>query len=276
MKLYTFDAFTQRPFAGNPAAIVPLTTPLPEPLLQNLAAEMNLAETAYVWPEADGKLRLRWFTPAAEVKLCGHATLATAAALHRYGGAGLVPGQGFFAFETLSGALTTELLPDGRWQLDFPQRQTWDALNPPADLAETLGCMPLWVGETDQDGFLLLNAQDLRHLKPDFGRMNKWDWRGVMVTAQSDDPAYHCLTRCFYPKLTIDEDPVTGSAHCAVAPYWGAKLGLTDLLGYQASARGGEVGLGLRGDRVLLQGYAVPVLRAEVAIPADYAFEGFS
>lgn len=243
------DAFTDEAFRGNPAAVCLLDAPAPEGWMQQVAAEMNLSETAFLVPRGDVSHDLRWFTPAAEVALCGHATLAAA---HHLGGAG--------TFHTLSGVLTCTPVGDGWIEMDFP------AL--PAVAVATDGALSRALGTTEVYGvhrsqFDLLvelgSAGDVRGLRPDVRALGALDARAVIVTAPGDRPGLDCVSRVFAPNVGVDEDPVTGSAHCALAPFWASRLGRTSLVGEQASARGGTVRMTLAGDRVRLGGRAVTV-----------------
>jgi PhzF family phenazine biosynthesis protein len=261
--IYVVDAFTDRPFAGNPAGVCPLDAPRPDDWMQAVAAEMNHAETAFTIPEGAG-WRLRWFTPAVEVDLCGHATLATAHVLWETGRYPLGTAIRFF---TRSGVLTAT--PDGDGiALDFPALPTEPA-PPPTGLADALGADPVAVFSTRMDYLCeLADEATLRRLDPDFGKLRSVKTRGLIVTARPADPAagYDFVSRFFAPAVGIAEDPVTGSAHCALGPYWAAKLGKADLVGYQASRRGGVVRVGVRGDRVRLAGRAVTALRGELTV----------
>jgi len=250
------DAFTDRPFAGNPAAVCLLPTPADAPWMLDVAREMNLAETAFLVPQADG-FDLRWFTPAVEIDLCGHATLASAHVLWEDGH--LKPGTQA-RFHTRSGLLTADRRGD--WiELDFPATRAEPAAAPPG-LTAALGVTPRFVGRSRFDYLLEVDGEDVvRGCKPDFGALARVDARGVIVTSRAAASSYDFVSRFFAPRVGVDEDPVTGSAHCALAPYWTAKLGRPELVGYQASARGGTVRVRLRDDRVILGGQAVTVLR---------------
>jgi PhzF family phenazine biosynthesis protein len=254
------DAFTDRPFAGNPAGVCLLAAARDEAWMQAVAAEMNLAETAFLVPRADGSWDLRWFTPVAEVDLCGHATLASAHVLWEQE----IPARSL-QFHTRSGVLTCTLGGPGI-EMDFPAEPAV-AAEAPAGLLEALGvAAPRFVGRNRMDW--LVEAADeaaVLALAPDFGRLRALDARGVVVTARADAGA-SCdfVSRCFFPPVGIDEDPVTGSAHCALAPYWAERLGRDALVGRQASARGGVVHVRTSGARVVLGGTAVTVLRGEL------------
>jgi PhzF family phenazine biosynthesis protein len=255
------DAFTNRPFAGNPAAVCVLPTPADPVWMQNVAREMNLAETAFLVRQADG-YDLRWFTPAVEVDLCGHATLASAHVLWEEGH---LPAGTQARFHTKSGVLTADRR--GEWiELDFPATAA-PAAAPPAGLIEALGAKPRFVGRSRFDYLIELDSEaTVRGLVPDLGALASVKARGVIVTSATEESSpYDFVSRFFAPQSGVPEDPVTGSAHCALAPYWAAKLGRTDLVAYQASARGGELMLRLQGDRVILGGQAVTVLRGELA-----------
>ncbi len=255
------DAFTNHPFSGNPAAVCVLREPRDEQWMQNVAREMNLSETAFVVPHEDA-FHLRWFTPAVEVALCGHATLASAHVLWQEGY--LKPGTQA-RFDSLSGRLLAD--QRGEWiELDFPaKRET--AAQPPSNLADALGVTPRYVGRNDFDYLVEIeSAAQLRSLSPDHALLRRLPVRGVIVTSRSDSPEYDFLSRFFAPGSGIDEDPVTGSAHCCLAPYWSRILEKTEMTGYQASPRGGVVRVRLSGDRVLLGGQAVTVLRGELPV----------
>lgn len=258
--LFIVDAFADRPFSGNPAAVCLLDGPRPAGWMQQVAAEMNLSETAFLHPELEGPagcLRLRWFTPLAEVDLCGHATLASATALLA---AGEVPPGRPIEFQTRSGLLTATPAGDG-FELDFPALHT-HVCEPPPGLSESLDLGFTFVGHYGLD--YLCETDDeaaLRAARPDFRHLAKVETRGVVVTCRSSDPAYDFVSRFFAPAVGVDEDPVTGSAHCALAPYWFHQLGRRDLVGYQASRRGGVVRVSYHEPRVKLSGKAVIVVR---------------
>ncbi|WP_417738494.1 PhzF family phenazine biosynthesis protein [Rosistilla oblonga] len=259
IRIVQIDAFTDRPFAGNPAAVCLLEQPREVDWMQAVAAEMNLSETAFVRP-IDVGYELRWFTPQVEVDLCGHATLAAAHAL--WTEAGISPNE-TLRFQTRSGQLTARR--DGALiQLDFPATPA-KPCDPPAGLIEALPVDPVFVGETKFDTLVVIESEaQLRSLQPDFARLAKIPTRGVIVTCRSESPEFDFLSRFFGPAAGIDEDPVTGSAHCCLAPYWGPQLGKTEMTGYQASSRGGVVKTQIAGDRILLSGAAVTVLRGEL------------
>lgn len=254
------DAFTDRPFAGNPAAVCILPAAADARWMQDVAREMNLSETAFLVRQGDD-FNLRWFTPAVEIDLCGHATLASA---HVLWSDGLLPQAAQARFHTRSGLLTADRRGD--WiELDFPATRAEAATAPPG-LAAALGITPRFVGRSRFDYLLEVDGEDVvRGCKPDFGALARVEARGVIVTSRASASSYDFVSRFFAPRAGVDEDPVTGSAHCALAPYWSAKLGRPELVGYQASARGGTVRVRLQGDRVILGGQAVTVLRGELA-----------
>ena len=258
--IYQVDSFTSEPFKGNPAGVCLLDRPADEAWMQHVAAEMNLSETAFVLKRKDGDYDLRWFTPAVEVELCGHATLATAHVLWE---SGALPADTEARFRTASGLLTANQRGD-RIELDFPTNPP-KSVDPPGGLLEAVGAEATYVGQTRFDYFVeVKDASVVRGVAPDFRELRRLDVRGVMITARSDDDAYDFVSRFFAPGAGVDEDPVTGSAHCSLAPYWKQKLGRDELTGYQASARGGTVRCRVAGDRVLLSGHAVTVLRGEL------------
>lgn len=254
------DAFTAEPYRGNPAAVCVLDGPGEERWLRDVAREMNLSETAFLYQEDDG-YRLRWFTPAAEVELCGHATLASAHVLWEDG---WIQRDELARFHTLSGALTATRRED--WiELDFPATPAVPAAVP-AGLLPALGLSRAAAVARSRFDYLVEVADPavVRALAPDFTALNRVKARGVMVTAVSDVPDADFISRFFAPAVGVSEDPVTGSAHCCLSPWWTAKLGRDRLVGYQASARGGVVRVELRGDRVLIGGQAVTVMRGEL------------
>lgn len=257
--LHQVDAFADRPFAGNPAAVCLLDAPADAAWMQAVAREMNLSETAFVHPAADG-FGLRWFTPSLEVDLCGHATLATAHVLWE---TGRLARGALARFLTKSGVLTATW-QEGWIELDFPALPA-RAADAPAGLVSALGARPVWTGRSRFDLLLeVATAAELRALAPDFTALRRVDVRGAIVTARADDPRYAFVSRFFAPAVGVDEDPVTGSAHSVLAPYWCGKLGTEVLTGYQASARGGVVRVRMAGDRVRIGGQAVTVLTGEL------------
>ncbi|MCD4671569.1 MAG: PhzF family phenazine biosynthesis protein [Anaerolineaceae bacterium] len=261
--IYQVDAFTHKPFSGNPAAVCLLPSEQPDDWMQSLAREMNLSETAFLLPEADG-YRLRWFTPAIEVDLCGHATLASAFVLAQRGG--LPVGQ-TMKFFTRSGLLTAARRGK-RIELNFPARPTCPGKAPSA-LLDALGLRQEDVlAAEDSNGRVLIEVNGenvVRQLKPDFSKLAAADTgQGVIVTSRSKEEKYDFISRFFAPYAGINEDPVTGSAHCCLAPYWAARLDKMIMSAYQASARGGELEVELAGERVLLRGHAVTIFRGEL------------
>jgi PhzF family phenazine biosynthesis protein len=259
LPIYQVDAFSSRLFGGNPAAVVVLDAFPDDALLHAIAAENNLAETAFLVPD-DGQYRLRWFTPLVEVPLCGHATLASAAVVMER----LEPGRTEVVFHTASGDLGVRRSATG-YVLDFPARKP-ELVPTPSGLAAALGCEPL---EVLDDGFVytavLLDARTVRELAPDVDAIARLARPGLAVTAPGDGP-YDCVSRYFAPAKGVPEDPVTGSAHCALAPYWGNRLGKTTLFAFQASRRGGELVCRLAGGRVELEGGCVFYLEGRIAV----------
>jgi PhzF family phenazine biosynthesis protein len=250
------DAFAARPFTGNPAGVCVLDQPRDEGWMQAVAMEMNLSETAFLARRDDG-WSLRWFTPAVEVDLCGHATLASA---HLLWQDGLLAEGAEARFHTRGGLLTARR--DGEWiWMDFPAKPE-QAADAPESLARALGTEPVFVGRSQFDLLVELQSEAaVRALDPDQSLLKQVEARGIIVTARADGGEYDFVSRFFGPRVGIPEDPVTGSAHCVLAPYWARKLGRGQLVGYQASARGGIVRLKVDGDRVILGGQAVTVLR---------------
>ena len=259
--IYQVDAFTEKPFAGNPAAVCLLDGPADEAWMQNVGREMNLSETALLYRADDG-FNLRWFTPTVEVELCGHATLASAHVLFTEG---YLRADDEARFHTKSGLLTATRA--GEWlELDFPATAAKEAEAPPG-LLEALGVAEAsYVGKTRFDYLVEAAGEEaVRGIEPDPRRLRELNVRGVMVTARAAADEHDFVSRFFAPGAGIDEDPVTGSAHCALGPYWGAKLGCEEMVAFQASARGGVVRVTLAGDRVKLAGKAVTVLRGKLA-----------
>lgn len=255
---FTVDAFADAPFGGNPAAVCLLAAPKPVKWLQAVAAELNLSETAFVTPRRGG-FGLRWFTPTCEVDLCGHATLAAA---HVLWSEGLTPPTEAIRFATRSGTLTAARA-GARIELDLPAGALRPAKAGKA-LAKALGATPVDVCKGGFD--LLVQLRDeraVRGLQPDLAALAAMPYRGVVVTARAARGA-DFVSRCFYPAVGVPEDPVTGSAHCALAVYWAVELAKTKLRGYQASARGGFVDIELADDRARLRGSAVTVVRSEL------------
>ncbi|MFI5793940.1 PhzF family phenazine biosynthesis protein [Streptomyces sp. NPDC051677] len=267
MRIRIVDAFTDRPFAGNPAGVLVLDAFPDDNRLQSIALEVNHAETAFAHPLPEGgeaDWALRWFTPVAEVDMCGHATLATAHVLHTTGAH-----QGPVRFATRSGVLVATPAGDGSITLDFPTAPL-TRVEVPAGVAEALGAQPLDCHDTGPHvGDLLVELADettVHALRPDHKALAAYSRRGIIATARAENPelGYDFVSRCFFPNFGIDEDPVTGSAHTALAPYWSERLGRTPLTGLQASPRSGRVRTDVRGDRTLLTGRAVTVIEGEL------------
>lgn len=256
------DAFTAEPFKGNPAAVCLLDEARPDEWMQKVAAEMNLSETAFVLPRADG-FDLRWFTPTIEVALCGHATLASAHTLFE---TGRLKASATASFQTRSGELLARRA-GARIELDFPAFPVEES-DIPCEMLDALGVEPRFVGRTPLRGLdyfdylLELDSEEnVRKAQPDFEQLRKGDATGIIITARSSSSRYDFVSRFFAPNAGINEDPVTGAAHCVLAPYWGRKLDKTEMVGYQASARGGVVHVRVGEGRVYLSGDAVTVLR---------------
>jgi PhzF family phenazine biosynthesis protein len=265
LPLFTVDAFAERAFSGNPAAVCLLPSPREASWMQLVAREMSLSETAFVVPRSDGEgeFDLRWFTPAVEVDLCGHATLASAHVLWE---TGRLDAKSAARFHTRSGVLTAtkagELVA-----LDLPAHPAKEAPLPEG-IEAALGAKPTWTGRSRFDVFVeVAREEDVRALTPDFAALAKVDGRGFIVTARANNTssaAYDFVSRFFAPRVGVNEDPVTGSAHCVLGPYWTARLGKRELTGYQASARGGMVRVRSEGERVSLAGRGVTVARGEL------------
>jgi PhzF family phenazine biosynthesis protein len=257
--IYQVDSFTDHAFAGNPAGVCLLNAPAEAEWMQNVAAEMNLSETAFLTPQVDG-YGLRWFTPAAEVRLCGHATLASA---HILWLTGRLKRDEKARFHTLSGLLTAELCGD--WiEMDFPARPP-KAVEAPVGLTRALGVDATFVGR-DVDDYLVEVESDevVRSLQPDITALKKLPVRGTIVTARSTDPRFDFISRFFAPAVGVSEDPVTGSAHCCLTAYWAEKLNKIEMTAFQASKRGGIVKVRLAGERVRICGQAVMVMTCEM------------
>ena len=259
LRIVQVDAFTSEPFAGNPAAVCVLPGPRADAWMQAVASEMNLSETAFLHREDDA-WRLRWFTPTVEVALCGHATLASAHVLWQDR---FLPESAQARFATQSGRLTADRRGD--WiELDFPGTGPIPAPAPDG-LTAALGVTPRYVGKTRFDYLLEVADEDgVRAMRPNFSALERVAARGVIVTAPATRNGFDFVSRFFAPRSGVNEDPVTGSAHCALGPYWQERLGKSDLLAYQASARGGVVRVRVAGDRVRLGGQAVTVLTGEL------------
>lgn len=258
-RIVTVDAFTNVAFAGNPAAVCVLQAPQPEEWMRNVAREMNLSETAFLLPHEDG-YNLRWLTPAVEVDLCGHATVASAHVLWQDGH---LPRGRQARFYTRSGLLTAD--QRGEWiELNFPVKIATPA-EPPPELLPALGVKALAVAKNAFDYLVEVESEEiLRAMSPDHSTLRRVPVRGVIATSRSSTAGFDFISRFFAPGSGIDEDPVTGSSHTALGPYWGAKLGKSEMTGYQASARGGVVRVRLEGDRIILGGQAVTVMEAQL------------
>lgn len=260
LRIVQVDAFASRPFAGNPAAVCVLTQEADVQWMRDVAREMNLSETAFLVPQA-GAFALRWFTPSVEVDLCGHATLASAHVLWEDGH---LAESEQARFDTRSGRLTADRR--GGWiEMDFPAKIAVPA-EPPPELLSALGLARAhFVGRNAFDYLVEADSEEtVRALTPNYSTLRTLPVRGVIVTARSSRGEFDFVSRFFAPGSGVDEDPVTGSAHTALGPYWAGKLGVNDLTGFQASARGGVVGVAVRGDRVLLNGQAVTVMTGEL------------
>ena len=262
--LFQIDAFADGPFTGNPAAVVILPAAAEAGWMQHVAAEMNLAETAFLVPRSGSgaAFDLRWFTPTVEVDLCGHATLASAHALWQSGAVT----DDVASFHTKSGVLTAAR--EGGWiELNFPATRVAPN-DPPAGLFDALGVGSAevrFVGRSRFDYLVEVTSEDLvRVLQPDFVALKTLPVRGIIVTSRATTPGFHFVSRFFAPASGIDEDPVTGSAHCALTPYWADRLGRTEFIARQLSARGGTLQLRLDGDRVRIRGQAVTIFRGEL------------
>lgn len=258
-KIYQVDAFTDQPFAGNPAGVCILQEAKSEEWMRNVAREMNLAETAFLVKQADG-YNLRWFTPAVEVDLCGHATLASA---HILWETGQLPVREEAHFRTKSGLLTAKQA--GKLiEMNFPATPA-AAVEAPPGLLQALNVKAKYAGKSKFDYLIEVESEDVvRGLNPDIGRVKQLPVRGVIISARAKTDGYDFVSRFFAPAAGVDEDPVTGSAHCTLAPFWAERLGKKELVGYQASSRGGVVRVRVDGERVHLGGQAVTVLAAEL------------
>ena len=259
LTLYQLDAFSAKPFAGNPAAVVPLDEPLPAETMQAIAAENNLAETAFLEREGQG-WRLRWFTPSVEVDLCGHATLATAWVVFNK----IAPSTDQVSFATRSGQLIVRKGEDGMLVLDFPARPP-SPVDVPPGLTEALGAKPREVLGARDLLCVFDSAAQVRNLKPDLGKIAALPWFAAIVTAPGDGEA-DFVSRFFAPAKGVPEDPVTGSAHCTLVPYWAKRLGKLALTAHQVSQRGGELFCRDRGERVEIGGHVTPFLEGVITL----------
>ena len=260
-KITQVDAFTATPFAGNPAGVCVLPGPGKADWMQQVAREMNLAETAFLYRRQDG-FSLRWFTPTVEVDLCGHATLASAHVLWEEG---YLKPEVQARFHTRSGLLTADR--KGSWiEMDFPATPVV-AAEAPSEVLEGLGVKAGFVGKNQFDYLVEVDSEEtLRGLKPNLSLLERVPVRGVIVTSRGATGEFDFVSRFFAPQSGVPEDPVTGSAHCTLAPFWGERLGKTEMRAYQASARGGVVQVRLNGERVGISGQAVTTLRAELIV----------
>lgn len=265
MKIYQVDAFTEKPFSGNPAGVCVLNEKLDEKIMQNIAREINLSETAFLVKsneEYDLRYDLRWFTPEGEIDLCGHATLASA---HILWEKGFLKNDQEARFSTKSGLLTA-IMNNGWIELNFPALPE-EKTEPPAGLLESLGVEATYVGKNIFDYLIEVESEEtVRTMKPDFVKLSKVPARGVIVTARSRTGEYDFVSRFFAPEIGIWEDPVTGSAHCCLGPYWQKRLNKDEFIAYQASERGGVLKVKVAGERVLISGKAVMVLEGELLI----------
>jgi PhzF family phenazine biosynthesis protein len=265
LPIFQVDAFTNRPFAGNPAAVCLLSSPQPDERLQAIALEMNLSETAFLLPQADADCdyNLRWFTPTTEVDLCGHATLASA---HILWSENYLPQTAIARFRTRSGLLTAKNNhQEGDWiELNFPAIASRPASIPNL-LQQALNIPIVAIVQNDQDYIVEAESETIvRQMQPNVALLRQLPMNGVIVTSRGSE--FDFVSRYFAPNVGIDEDPVTGYAHCCLAPYWGDRLQKSSFLAYQASSRGGMVKVDLVGDRILLNGQAITVLRGTLTI----------
>jgi len=259
LPLYWIDAFTSKVFAGNPAAVVPLERWPDDALMQRIAFENGLAETAFFVRTGEGRYHLRWFTPGAEVELCGHATLATAFTLFTQLG---FAGERI-TFDSLAGPLLVSRRPDRMIELDFPSRPAVPVA-PPVALLQGLGATPAHYAQAQANLAVFSTAAEVRALRPDFAALATLEQYGTIATAPGEDCDF--VSRFFAPRVGVPEDPVTGSAHCVLTPYWAARLGKAKLHAKQISTRGGELWCELAGDRVKIAGHAVLYLRGEIMV----------
>lgn len=262
IQLFQVDAFTNEKFKGNPAGVCILNEHLDDETMQNIAAEMNLSETAFLVKKAEGKYDLRWFTPTMEVTICGHATLASAHILWDEGYADEIQ---TLEFDTKSGVLVAQKHNNTMW-LDFPRRDV-KSIQPPPVLIEALGATPFWAGQFEDWCLIELDDEDtIADIEPDFEMLKKVDTYVIIITAKSSNPNFDYVTRVFAPRAGIPEDPVTGSATCLLAPHWGKKLKKTELKGKQISKRTGIVSSKVFEKRVHFGGDAVTVFKTEISI----------
>ncbi len=272
LQIVTVDAFADRPFTGNPAAVSYSDKPLSTVLMQAIASELNLSETAFVYPLPGGTYHLRWFTPTAEVELCGHATMAAA---HVMWERSIVARGEAISFTTLSGILRVGLIGD-LIAMDFPAEPVDFAEQPSkaSAIEDAIGMSVLATGRNRMDYLAVLGSEaEVRRAAPDMSAIAALPARGLIITAPADETRqYDFVSRCFYPAVGVPEDPVTGSAHCALGPYWADRLGRATLVGLQASLRGGTVRVECQPNRVVISGNAVTVLVAEMTLKNSSLF----
>jgi PhzF family phenazine biosynthesis protein len=264
LRIFQVDAFANKPFSGNPATVCLLSVPQDTSWLQDVAREMNQAATAFVLRrEGEDAFDLRWFSPIVELELCGHGTLSSAYVLWN---AGHLKADEPARFHTLAGLLIAER--KGEWiELKFPTltQEAVDSANVPADLLPALGVSATYIGKSQLDYLVEVESEDiLRAINPDFARLSNVDARGIIVTSRASTREYDFVSRFFAPRRGMNEDFVTGSAHCCLAPYWSPKLDQTELVGYQASSRGGIIRTRLAQDHVYLSGQAIMVSRGDL------------
>jgi PhzF family phenazine biosynthesis protein len=260
--IHTVDAFADKPFSGNPAGVCVLDKPLDEKLMQNIALEMNLSETAFLNKQNDSSYSLRWFTPSVEVDLCGHATLASS---HIIWESGREDKSSTLQFQTKSGVLKANY-KNGEIELDFPAIESSQIVIPDG-LVKALGVKPVSIYKTQWYYIAELDMEEtLRNVSPNFDLLQTLEAWGTIITTKASMPGYDFVSRFFAPLKGVKEDPVTGSAHCALGPYWMKKLGKNSFKAYQASARGGALGVRVEGDRVYLTGRAVTVLSGDINV----------
>jgi PhzF family phenazine biosynthesis protein len=260
--IYQVDAFTDEPFKGNPAGICILEEDAPDTWMQNVAAEMNLSETSFLLSDKND-FRIRYFTPAAEIPLCGHATLASAHILFEEG---FADKRDEIVLHSKAGKLTVRF--DNGWiTMNFPAYPV-KPVNIPEDIEKIIGIVPAELYRTEHGwSFAVLNNEkEVRSLKPDFTKMKDSEFGDLIVTAPSDDKAFDFCVRCFAPALGINEDPVTGSAHCALVPFWHGRTGRKEFVSHQVSERGGVLKVALKGDRVEIAGHAKTIFKAEMYV----------
>ncbi len=259
MEIFQVDAFTDKAFAGNPAGVCVLSELKEDDWLQSVAGEMNLPETAFLLKKEDG-FRLRWFTPEIEVDLCGHATLASAHVLWE---SGRLKKKEIAKFDTNSGILTAER--NGKWiELNFPIEEEKET-EAPAELIDSLGINPLYVGKNRFDYLIEVESEEIiKNLDPDFSLMKTVDARGIIVTSKSDFSRFDFVSRFFAPAIGVNEDPVTGSSHCCLGYYWEKRLGKSEFAARQLSKRGGTIRVKVSGDRIILGGQAITVLKGDL------------